>query len=147
MVKERFVGSKVRLSELGTGWSSRDDPIGIEEDVTTSKPSDSSSFKPFQALIKECVLEGKHLKNLIKCFQFPVETKVRLPRTGEKVYAFTHGHVCFYDANLLCGLHFPIHPFIHELLNHFKTASGQLILNAWWMNVSIILNLDVCPRG
>ena len=47
MVEEKFVGSKVRLSELGTGWSSRDDPVGIKEDVTTSKPSNSSSFKPF----------------------------------------------------------------------------------------------------
>uniref|UniRef100_A0A7N2LYE7 Uncharacterized protein n=1 Tax=Quercus lobata TaxID=97700 RepID=A0A7N2LYE7_QUELO len=40
-----------------------------------SKPSTSSSSKPFQALIKECVLEWKHLKNLRKHFQFSVETK------------------------------------------------------------------------
>lgn len=36
MVEDRFVGSEVRLSELGTGSSSRDNPIGIEKDVMTS---------------------------------------------------------------------------------------------------------------
>ena len=53
----------VNSSELGTWLSSSDDPMGIEEDVTTSKPSTSSLSKPFQALIEEGVLEGKHLKN------------------------------------------------------------------------------------
>ena len=37
----------VKSSELGTWSSSSDDPMGIEEDVTTSKPSTSSLSKPF----------------------------------------------------------------------------------------------------
>ena len=36
MVEERFVGSEVRLSELGIGSSSRNNLMGIEEDVMTS---------------------------------------------------------------------------------------------------------------
>ena len=35
MAKERFIGSEVRLCELGTRSSSRD-PVGIEEDVMMS---------------------------------------------------------------------------------------------------------------
>lgn len=59
-----------RLSELGMGFLPSNDPMGIEEDVTMSKPSTSSipRSKPFQALIEECVLEWKHLKNLRKRF-------------------------------------------------------------------------------
>lgn len=59
-----------RLSELGMGFLPSNDPMGIEEDVTMSKPSTSSipQSKPFQALIEECVLEWKHLKNLRKRF-------------------------------------------------------------------------------
>ena len=83
-------------------------------------------------------MEGKHLKNLRKRFQFPVEMKVHLPRPSEKACAFAHCHVCFYEANFFCGLRFPIHPFIHKLLNHFKISPGQPIPNAWWTVVSVI---------
>jgi len=67
MVEERVV-SKVRLSKLDTRLSSSNDPVGMEVDTVLSKPSTSSSSKPFQALIEECVLEGKHLKILEKFF-------------------------------------------------------------------------------
>ena len=36
MVEERFVGSEVRLCELGMRSSSTNNPVGIEEDVMTS---------------------------------------------------------------------------------------------------------------
>ena len=62
------------------------------------------------------------MKRFRRCFQFPSETKIRLPRQGEKACAFSHGHVCFYEANFLYGLCLPIHPFIHELLDNFKIA-------------------------
>ena len=45
-----------------------------------------------------------------KRFQFPKGTSVRLPRLGDKAFNFTHGEVCFYEADFLCGLRFPIHP-------------------------------------
>ena len=41
------------------------------------------------------------------------------------------GEVCFYEAAFLCGLRFPVHPFIMELLNHFNIAFGQLMPNSW----------------
>ena len=44
--------------------------------------------------------------------------------------------MCFYEAVFLCGLRFPIHPFIMELLNHLIIASGQLMLNSWRIVVS-----------
>ena len=46
--------------------------------------------------------------------------------------------MCFYEAALLSGLRFPIHPFIMELLNHFNIAPGQLMPNLWRIVVSCI---------
>ena len=115
MIEERVVSSKVRSN---TGLSSSDDLVCMEVDMVMSKPSTSSFYKPFQALIVECVLEGKHLKNFRKCFQLPTKMKIHLPHLGEKAYAFAYDHVCLYEAD------FPMHPFIHELLNHFKIATG-----------------------
>ena len=69
------------------------------------------------------------MKRFRRRFQFPSETKIRLPHQGEKASVFAHGHVCFYEADFLYGLCLPIHPFIHELLDNFKIAPGQLVPN------------------
>ena len=57
-------------------------------------------------------------------FQFPKGTSIRLPCLGEKACSFAHGEVCFYEANILCGLRFPIHLFILHHLNEFQIAPG-----------------------
>ena len=72
-------------------------------------------------------------------FQFPVETRACLPRKGEKACAFAHGEVCFYEAAFLCGLRFPIHPFIMEILNHLNIALRQLMLNSWRIVISYMV--------
>ena len=46
-VEERVVVSKVRLSKLDTRLSSSNNPVGMEVDTMLSKPSISSSSKPF----------------------------------------------------------------------------------------------------
>ena len=61
MVKERV---DVRSSELDRGLSSNDNPIGVEVDTTTSKPSSSSQPKPFH------VLKEKNIRRFRKRFQF-----------------------------------------------------------------------------
>lgn len=47
--------------------------------------------------------------------------------------------MCFFGASFLCGLCFPIHPFIMELLSHLKIAPGQLVLNTWQIIISCML--------
>ena len=125
------MGVGVRSSELDMGLWSSDNPVGLEVDTAMSKPSSSSSKKPFHALAKKCVLEEKHMRRIRKLFQFLTEKKVRLPHLDEKACAFTHGQVCFYEATFLCGLQSPVHPFINELLGHLKIALSQLVPNAW----------------
>ena len=41
-----------------------------------------------------------------------------------------------YEADLLCGFCFPVHPFIMHLLNEFQIALSQLVPNAWRMIMS-----------
>ena len=71
--------------------------------------------------------------------QFPKETRVRLPRKCEKSCAFAHGEVCFYKVAFLCGLRFPIHPFIMELLHYLNIALGQLMPNSWRIVISYMV--------
>ena len=53
------------------------------------------------------------------------------PHPNEKACSIAHGKVSFYKATFLCGLCFPIHPFIMKLLSILNVAPGQLIPNAW----------------
>ena len=101
----------------------------MEVDTAVSIPSSSSPSKSFQALVEECTLEEKHMRSFRKHFQLPDETKIHLPRRDKKACAFAHGHVCFYEVDFLCGLCFPIHSFIHELLDYFKITLGQFVPN------------------
>ena len=81
-------------------------------------------------------MKEKHLNGFRKIFQFPKGTSVRLPCLGEKACNFAHREVCFYEVDFLCGLHFPVHPFIMQLLNEFQITPVQLIPNAWRMIIS-----------
>ena len=49
---------------------------------------------------------------------------------------FFPGEVCFYESSFSCGLRFPVHPFLMELLDYFGIAPGQLMPNSWRIVVS-----------
>ena len=133
----------VRSSELEIGMLLSDEssdkdfkvmmskPSSSSKPHSSSKPSSSSSSIPFHALSESCFLEQRHLKSIRKRFQFPVRVVTRLPRPNEKACSFAHGEVSFYKATFSFCLHFPIHPFIMQLLSVLNVAPGQLIPNAW----------------
>jgi len=83
-------------------------------------PSTSTKPRSFHALKEKCALKANFFNKFRDRFQFPDETRARLPRKGEKACAFAQGEVCFYEVVFLCGLRFTIHPFIMELLNHLN---------------------------
>ena len=120
--------SKVRSSELETGLSSSNYPVEVEEDTMSSGPRE---VRAFFALGEECGLDVETLSRFSNRFQFPKRVRVRRPRKEERAYHFSPGEVCFYEATFLHGLRLPIHPFILELLNHFKITPGQLMPNSW----------------
>ena len=120
----------VRSSELETGLSSNAESLGKEANTAVSKLPSSSFSPPLYALSKSCSLKENHLKGLRKWFQFPKGIVLYLPRPSEKACTFAHGKVCFYEAAFLCGLRFPLHPFIMKLLFHLQISPGQLVPNA-----------------
>ena len=135
MLKREKMSIKGRSSDLGAILSSNAGVGEIKIDTAISRPSSSrpsvpASPRPFHALQEECSLNGDTFFRFRDRFQFPDETRARLPKRGEKSYAFAHGEVCFYEAAFLCGLRFPIHPFIIKLLHHLNIALGQLMQNS-----------------
>ena len=129
--------TNVRSSELETGLSSssefmdKDFEIVVSKPSSSSKPCFSSSSIPFHALSESCSLEQRHTKSIRKRFQFPGGVVTRLPCSNEKACSFAHGEVSFYKATFSCGLRFPVHPFIIQLLAILNIALGQLVPNAW----------------
>ena len=121
----------VRSGKLETRLSFNAESLSKAVDTTTSKLPLSSSLPSLHALSESCSLKERHLNGFRKRFQFPKDTSVRLPCLGEKACNFAHGEVCFYEADFLYGLRFPVHLFIMQLLNKFQIAPGQLISNAW----------------
>ena len=129
-LRKEIMGSEVRSSDLESGSSFGVGMVGAEIDIATSVPSSShpsasDTPRTFHTLKEKCTVKVDVFSKFRDRFQFPNETKVRLPKKGEKACAFAHGEVCFYEAAFLCNLKFPIHPFIMELLHHLNIALRQ----------------------
>ena len=71
------------------------------------------------------------MKSIRKRFQFPKGVSIRLPHPNEKACTFSHGEVSFYKTTFSCGLRFPVHPFIMQLLSTLNVTPSQFIPNAW----------------
>ena len=125
------MGSEVGLGDLERGSSSNVGGEGANVDIATSTPSHAplsshpptpAVARPFHALKEKCSLKIEVFSKFRDRFQFPKEARARLPRKGEKACAFAHGEICFYEAAFSCGLRFPVHPFIMELLHYPNLA-------------------------
>ena len=112
-----------------------------------SRSSISQPPQPFHALKEEHSLNEENHSRFRCRFQFHEETRIRLPRLSEKSCAFAHGEVCFYEAVFLCGLRFPVHPFIMELLHYLNIAFGQLMLNLWRIVISCMVIWTIMADG
>ena len=128
LVSERGAMSEVRSSELETRLSSSFNLVEVEEDTAVFVPRE---VRAFHALEEACSLDDETLSRFRDRFQFPKRVKVCLPQREDRACHFSPGEVCFYKAAFLCGLRFPIHPFIMELLGRFDIAPGQLMPNLW----------------
>ena len=111
--------SEVRPSELETGLSSSGDPV--EGDTAVSAPRE---VRAFYALNEECGLDDDTLGRFKDRFQFLERVRVRLPSKGERACNFFLGEMCFYESSFACGLRFPVHPLLMELLDHFGITPG-----------------------
>ncbi len=65
-------------------------------------------------------------------YQIPDDVVLRIPDPDEKACCPKYeGDVAFYEADLRAGLHFPIQPFVKELLDFLSFAPGQVNPNGW----------------
>ena len=130
MLRGERLNFEGRSGNLGAMLSSNAGLGEIETDTAISRPlSSRPSVRPFHALQEECSLNEDTFFRFRDRFQFPEGTKARLSKKGEKSCAFAHGEFCFYEAAFLCGLRFPVHPFIMELLYYLNITPGQLMPN------------------
>ena len=118
--------SEVRSSELDTGLSSSGEPT--EGDTAVSTPREVRAFYAFEEV---CGLDADTVARFKDRFQFPERVRVRQPNNEDRACHFFPSEICFYEAAFSCGLRFPVHPFIMELLDHFSIASRQFIPNSW----------------
>ena len=118
--------SEVRSSDLETGLSSNGDPV--EGDTAVFAPQE---VRAFYALRETCGLDAKTVNRFKDRFQFPTRVRVRLPKDEYRACYFFPGEVCFYESTFSCGLRFPVHSFLMELLAYFGIALGQLMPNSW----------------
>ena len=123
------MGFEVRSSDLETGLSFSAGTAGAKTNTTASIPVSSQPFvlqppRSFHAFKEECSLNEETLGRFRDRFQFPEETRICLPRSGENSCSFARGEVCFYEVAFLCGLRFPVHPFITKLLHYLNIALG-----------------------
>ena len=78
-----------------------------------------------------CGLDAETVGRFREKFQFLERVCVHRPNDEDRACHFFLGEVCFYEAAFTCGLRFPVHPLIMELLDHFGVALGQFMPNSW----------------
>lgn len=97
---------EVRSSELEMSLSSSEDH-GVLKVMSPSTPHKAWGIC--------CSLNEKDKKRIKDRFQFPFSLKIKIPDGDDRVCHSYADEVCFYKADFISGLHFPIHPFIREL--------------------------------
>ena len=146
-MRERGTMSEVRSNELDTELSSSGDLV--EGDTAVSTPL---KVKAFYTLEEVCGLDADTVGRFRDRFQFPERVHVHRPHDEDRACHFFPGEVCFYEAAFTCGLRFPVHLFMMELLDHFGIAPGQLMPNSWrivvnCMEIWLAANGDMIKVG
>ena len=114
----------VRSSELETRLSSNAESLCKVVDTAASKMPSSSSHPLCMPCSAVCFSKEKQLNGFRKKILISQGHSIRLHCPSEKACSFAHGEVCFYKADFLCGFHFPVHPFIMQLLHNFQICPG-----------------------
>ena len=117
-----FGEGEVRSSELETGLSSSEDRKALK----VTSPS-----TPYKAWDVCYVLKRKDEGRIRSRFQFPSSVRVRIPNDDDKACRSYVDNVCFYEANFVSGLYFPIHPFLRKLFSRLSFDPAQLVPNSW----------------
>lgn len=70
-----------------------------------------------------CYVLKRKVKGRIRSrFQFPLSVRIRITNDNDKACHSYVDKVCFYEANFVSGLHFPIYPFLRKLFSRLSFA-------------------------
>jgi hypothetical protein len=85
----------------------------------------------------------------IRCrYQIPEDVVLRILDSDERACCPKYeGDVAFYEADLRAGLHFPMQPFVRELLDFLSLAPGQVNPNGWRTIISCMVMWRVNSNG
>ena len=75
------------------------------------------------------LLRRRSEKRVKDRFQFPSSVKIKIPDGEDRACHSYANEMCFYEADFISGLRFPIHPFIRKLFFLLQLASAQLVPN------------------
>ena len=113
--------SEVRSSDLEMGLSSFDDCVVLKATFIST---------PYKAWNISCSLTGKDKQRIGDRFQFLDSMKIMILSDKDRVCHSYADEVCFYEADFVSGLCFPIHPFVWELFSNLHLALAQLVPNS-----------------
>ena len=65
--------------------------------------------------------------------------RIRIPSYEDRAYHSYADEVCFYEADFISGLCFPIHPFVRELFSYLHLSPTQLVPNSWQSIISCMV--------
>uniref|UniRef100_A0A2N9ERF1 Transposase (putative) gypsy type domain-containing protein n=1 Tax=Fagus sylvatica TaxID=28930 RepID=A0A2N9ERF1_FAGSY len=81
-------------------------------------------------------------------YQIPDDVVLRIPDSDERACCPKYeGDVALYEADLRAGLHFPMQPFVRELLDFLSLAPGQVNPNGWRTIISCMVMWRVNSNG
>jgi hypothetical protein len=81
-------------------------------------------------------------------YQILDDVVLRIPDLDERAcYPKYEGDVAFYEVEFQAGIHFPLQPFVRELLDYLSLAPGQVTLNGWRTIISCMVMWRVSSNG
>ena len=119
--------SVVLFEELPEGLSSsrrENEEMSYETTTSTCAPSRPPRvYKHWSVYSYFSHFNADSLKRIRSRYQILGDVVLRIPNLDER--ACSHAKdVAFYESTMTTGLHFPIQPFIRELLDFLSLASG-----------------------
>uniref|UniRef100_A0A2N9H4N6 Uncharacterized protein n=1 Tax=Fagus sylvatica TaxID=28930 RepID=A0A2N9H4N6_FAGSY len=79
-------------------------------------------------------------------YQVLEDDVLRIPNSDKRACSHVED-IVLYKSTLMTGLHFPVQPFIRELLDFLSLAPGQVALNGWRVIISSMVTWKECSDG
>ena len=93
-------------------------------------------------------IDQEDINRMRTCYQIPDDVVLMIPDPDERVCCPKYeGDVAFYEVDFQGGIHFPLQPFVRELLDYLSLAPGQVAPNGWRTIISCMVMLRVSSNG